>query len=123
MKRVICVGHAAIDRVYRIDELPTKATKVRAIEHLEAGGGMAANAAATIARLGGQVELWSRRETPGVEGIEVGEMSNRLRVTPGHWLQLSGDEPGGGVDRRGRGRTFTTGGGDALWLKVEAIGE
>ncbi len=35
-------------------------TKVRSLEHIESGGGMAANAAATIARLGGPVELWSR---------------------------------------------------------------
>jgi sulfofructose kinase len=60
MKHVVCVGHAAIDRIYRIDEFPARPTKIRALEHLEAGGGMAANAAATIARLGGKVELWSR---------------------------------------------------------------
>ena len=60
MKRVICVGHAAIDRIYRIDRFPERPTKIRALEHLEAGGGMAANAAAAIARLGGQAELWSR---------------------------------------------------------------
>ncbi len=60
MKRIICVGHASIDRIYRIDEFPAKPTKIRALEHLEAGGGMAANAAAAIARLGGEVELWSR---------------------------------------------------------------
>jgi sulfofructose kinase len=34
--------------------------KVRSLEHIESGGGMAANAAAAIARLGGPVELWSR---------------------------------------------------------------
>ncbi len=39
---------------------PPEPTKVRALEHVEAGGGMAANAAATIARLGGKAELWSR---------------------------------------------------------------
>lgn len=60
MRRIICVGHAALDRVYRIAEIPRKATKVRALEYLESGGGMAANAAAAIGRLGGSVELWSR---------------------------------------------------------------
>ncbi|MGH6816180.1 MAG: PfkB family carbohydrate kinase [Hyphomicrobiaceae bacterium] len=60
MTRVICVGHAALDRTYRIDTFPRHPTKVRALEHVEAGGGMAANAAAAIARLGGKVELWSR---------------------------------------------------------------
>lgn len=60
MKPVICVGHAALDYVYRIDAFPPAPTKVRSLEHIESGGGMAANAAAAIARLGGAVELWSR---------------------------------------------------------------
>jgi sulfofructose kinase len=59
-KRIICVGHAALDRIYRIEAFPPHPTKVRALEHVEAGGGMAANAAVAIARLGGKVELWSR---------------------------------------------------------------
>jgi sulfofructose kinase len=57
---VICVGHAALDYVYRIEAFPPVPTKVRSLEHIESGGGMAANAAAAVARLGGTVELWSR---------------------------------------------------------------
>lgn len=57
---IICVGHAALDRVYRIDTLPQGAAKIRALEHVESGGGMAANAATAIAKLGSNVELWSR---------------------------------------------------------------
>ncbi len=59
MKPLICIGHAALDYVYRIEAFPESPTKVRSLEHIESGGGMAANAAATIARLGGAVELWS----------------------------------------------------------------
>jgi sulfofructose kinase len=59
-KRIICVGHAALDRIYRIEAFPAQPTKVRALEYVEAGGGMAANAAVAIARLGGRSELWSR---------------------------------------------------------------
>jgi sulfofructose kinase len=59
-RRIICVGHAALDRIYRIEAFPPEPTKVRALEHVEAGGGMAANAAVAIARLGGKAELWSR---------------------------------------------------------------
>jgi sulfofructose kinase len=54
------VGHAALDYVYRIAAFPPAPTKVRSLEHIESGGGMAANAAAAIARLGAPVELWSR---------------------------------------------------------------
>jgi len=60
VKPIICVGHAALDFVYRIEAFPAVPTKVRSLEHIESGGGMAANAAATIARLGAPVELWSR---------------------------------------------------------------
>jgi sulfofructose kinase len=60
VKPVVCVGHAALDYVYRIAAFPPEPTKVRSLEHIESGGGMAANAAAAIARLGGKVELWSR---------------------------------------------------------------
>lgn len=59
-KRLIMVGHAALDRVYRVESFPSEPTKVRAIEAIEVGGGMAANAAVAAARLGGRVELWSR---------------------------------------------------------------
>jgi sulfofructose kinase len=59
-KRIITVGHAALDFVYRIDAFPPRPTKLRAREHITSGGGMAANAAAAAAQLGGAVTLWSR---------------------------------------------------------------
>lgn len=58
--RLIMVGHAALDRIYRVEAFPREPTKVRAIESIEVGGGMAANAAVAAARLGAKVELWSR---------------------------------------------------------------
>lgn len=70
MRRIICVGHAALDRIYRIEKFPERPTKLRALEHVETGGGMAANAAAAAARLGGAVELWSR----------VGEDDNGVKI-------------------------------------------
>lgn len=59
-KHLIMIGHAALDRVYRVEAFPREPTKVRAIEAIEVGGGMAANAAVAAARLGAKVELWSR---------------------------------------------------------------
>jgi sulfofructose kinase len=59
-KRLIMVGHAALDRIYRINEFPPAPSKIRALEAIEVGGGMAANAAVAAARLGAQAELWSR---------------------------------------------------------------
>jgi sulfofructose kinase len=60
VKPIVAIGHAVLDRVYRIDAFPPEPTKVRALEMIESGGGSAANAAATIGRLGGVVELWAR---------------------------------------------------------------
>ncbi len=59
-RSIIAVGHSALDFVYRIEAFPVAPTKLRAIEHIASGGGMAANAAVTVARLGGSVGLWSR---------------------------------------------------------------
>ena len=58
--RMIAVGHAALDHIYRINAFPAEPTKVRALEAIEVGGGMAANAAVAASRLGAKVELWSR---------------------------------------------------------------
>lgn len=59
-QHLIMIGHAALDRIYRVEAFPREPTKVRAIEAIEVGGGMAANAAVAAARLGAKVELWSR---------------------------------------------------------------
>src|SRR5262249_28713358 len=80
-KRIICVGHAALDRIYRIEAFPPEPTKVRAIEHVEVGGGMAANAAVAIARLGGKAELWSRTGDDGAgNAICAGLKAERVDV-------------------------------------------
>jgi sulfofructose kinase len=50
---VVCVGHAALDLIYRVDALPARPTKVPAHTMTMSGGGMAANAACAIVRLGG----------------------------------------------------------------------
>jgi sulfofructose kinase len=50
---VVCVGHAALDLIYRVDAIPARPTKVPAASLTMSGGGMAANAACAIVRLGG----------------------------------------------------------------------
>jgi sulfofructose kinase len=80
-KHIICVGHAALDRIYRIESFPAQPTKVRALEHVEAGGGMAANAAVAIARLGGAAELWSRvGDDNAGQAIRAGLRAERVDV-------------------------------------------
>jgi sulfofructose kinase len=57
---VVCVGIAVLDRVYRVARLPDGAGKRFASAFAEVGGGPAATAAVTVARLGGRADLWAR---------------------------------------------------------------
>jgi sulfofructose kinase len=59
-ERVVCVGIAVLDQIYRVAKLPVQAGKHFASVYRECGGGPAANAAVAVARLGGSAELWSR---------------------------------------------------------------
>ncbi|MEP6678040.1 MAG: PfkB family carbohydrate kinase [Betaproteobacteria bacterium] len=54
---LVCVGHAALDLIYRVDAFPARPTKVPASSLALSGGGMASNAACAIARLGGDVRF------------------------------------------------------------------
>lgn len=58
--RVLCLGHAAHDLIYRVKSIPSHPVKVLATGFSECGGGMAANAAVAVARLGGHAEYWGR---------------------------------------------------------------
>ena len=59
-KPVICLGCAFWDTIFKVDQIPGHGTKVLAEQAVQAASGMATAAAATIARLGGSVELWTR---------------------------------------------------------------
>ncbi len=52
--RVVCVGHSALDYVFGVAEFAPAGTKLRATRFRESGGGMAANAAVAVAKLGGR---------------------------------------------------------------------
>lgn len=58
MTAVACVGIAVLDIVMNVPHLPTVPGKYRAARRTEVGGGVAANAAATIAALGGQASFF-----------------------------------------------------------------
>ena len=54
MASVACVGIATLDEVWTIEAFPDAGTKTRASQRTVVGGGVAANASVTVARLGGQ---------------------------------------------------------------------
>jgi sulfofructose kinase len=73
-ERVICVGHTALDRTFYVERWPTSSAKIAARDYRECGGGMAANAAVAIARLGGAAEFWG----PTGDDREAGIMAEEL---------------------------------------------
>jgi sulfofructose kinase len=79
---VICLGSAVWDTIFQVEDIPTAGIKVLPSRALQIASGMATSAAITIARLGGNVQLWSRvgdddiarrfiRDVQG-EGVDTG---------------------------------------------------
>ena len=60
MTKVLCVGTAVVDFVFHFDSFPDQPEKYATEKSQVVGGGIAANAAVAIARLGGQAILGAR---------------------------------------------------------------
>ena len=59
---VICVGGSAtIDQIFLVDEVKLPSVKITATDFVETGGGMGANAAVAVQRLGGRASLLGPR--------------------------------------------------------------
>lgn len=95
MKRVLCVGHAVQDFVFRTPQLPQGAEKHRATGFSEVGGGPAATAAVAIARLGGAARLVARVGDDSIATTIRGELERygvdcrHLRRFAGHQSSVS----------------------------------
>ena len=50
--KVVCVGHSTFDTTLPVDEYPKENVKTRIKEHIECGGGPAANGAYLLAKWG-----------------------------------------------------------------------
>jgi sulfofructose kinase len=59
-RRVVCLGMATLDQIFRVDTIPEAPAKFRALDFIVTGGGQAANAAVTVRRLGGAAQYWGR---------------------------------------------------------------
>ncbi len=58
---IICLGGSAtIDQIFYVDHVPAPSAKISANEFVITGGGVAANAAVAIQRLGGMAAYWGR---------------------------------------------------------------
>jgi sulfofructose kinase len=89
MTRVLLIGIAVQDYVFAVDKIPTRAEKTRAKGLAVVGGGLAANAAVAVARLGGEASLITRLGDDGVgrdireEFAREGVATDGSRVFPG----------------------------------------
>jgi sulfofructose kinase len=95
--RVICLGLSALDQVWRVEGLFAGGSeKIRGLDYATVGGGMAANAAVAVARLGGATAFWGRggddtagremRAALSGEGIDV----RHFRLFPDGRSSVSG---------------------------------
>lgn len=95
MKRVLCVGHAVQDYVFRVPQLPDRAEKYRSTAFETLGGGPAATAAVAIVRLGGAARLAARLGDDVIAAAIESELRaygvdcSGLRRFPGHQSSLS----------------------------------
>jgi sulfofructose kinase len=128
MARVICIGHSALDRVFTLDAWPQDSAKVRAKTFVEVGGGMAANAAAAVGRLGGEAVFWGPVGEDSVAGIMGAQMVAAGVDVRGmrRFAGLDSSTSAILIDARGE-RLIVSYRGTALeapadWLPLEAIG-
>jgi sulfofructose kinase len=75
MASVLCVGIAVLDHVFAIDAIPQTAAKFRARDLAVVGGGIAANAAVAVARLGGRSSLATRLGQDGTGDTIIAELA------------------------------------------------
>ncbi len=128
--RVICVGGSAtIDHIFLVDEVRLPSAKIAANDFAETGGGMGANAAVAVQRLGGQAIYWGRvgdDETGAQviallqhEGIDI----SALRRLSGYRTKIATIL----IDSRGERLVVSSQPQgyppDASWLPVERVAE
>lgn len=74
MTKLLIAGVAVIDFVFMVDEMPRRPEKYRAKGAEIIGGGGAANAAVTVARLGGQAMLATRLGDDAIADMILAEL-------------------------------------------------
>lgn len=128
MTRLLVVGVAVVDFVFRLDELPREATKYRTEEAVIVGGGCAANAAVAATRLGARVALAGRvGDDPigdlVIAGLERDGVDTALvKRTPGAYSSYSSVYVDGDGERQIVNYRGTGLGDDLAWVsEVPAV--
>jgi sulfofructose kinase len=127
---VLCVGGSAtIDHIFLVDEVKLPSAKITARDFVETGGGMGANAAVAVQRMGGRAIYWGRvgddqtgDEVLGLlkhEGIDVSD----VRRLPGFRTKIASiliDARGERLAVSAQPQGYPP---DASWLPIERVGE
>ncbi|WP_235890787.1 sugar kinase [Pararhizobium mangrovi] len=128
--RVICVGLSALDHIWQAERLPgADLSKTRAESFATRGGGMAATAAVTVAKLGGDARFWGRAGDDPAGHVMRDQMAGEGVDT--RWFRLfeqaRSSVSGVFVDRAGERHIVNFRGGDmpedAGWLPLSDIRE
>jgi sulfofructose kinase len=129
MTRIICIGNTTLDKIWPLAQLPTVGGKYRATDYLEVGGGMAANAAVAVARLGGNVAYWGRAGDDSGGRVMIEEMAgygvdvSQFRLFAGarsstSAILVAGDGERVIINFRGSGIAD-----DPDWLPLQQVGQ
>ncbi|EGA64806.1 sugar kinase [Vibrio brasiliensis] len=73
---IACVGITVLDRIQRVENLPTTGGKYVAKDYYEVGGGPAATAAVAVSRLGHRVDFIGRVGQDGVADTMLTELAS-----------------------------------------------
>ncbi|EJN02256.1 PfkB family carbohydrate kinase [Phyllobacterium sp. YR531] len=76
MPRILCVGALTLDTIFQLEQLPPGPGKYIPTLAVEIAAGMASSAAASIARLGGEVSLWASAGRDAVGDRIIAELSD-----------------------------------------------
>jgi sulfofructose kinase len=127
---VICVGGSAtIDQIFLVDEVKLPSVKITATDFVETGGGMGANAAVAVQRLGGRAIYWGRVGDDET-GDQVIALLKHEGVDVSTLMRLSGFRTKIAtilIDARGERLVVSVQPQgyppDASWLPVERVGD
>lgn len=72
---ILCLGITVLDRVQRVESLPTTGGKFVAKDYFEVGGGPAATAAVAVARMGHDVDFIGRVGSDGIADTMLSELA------------------------------------------------
>jgi len=126
-KRLLSLGAAVLDTIYRVEEIPAAPTKVLPTDCAQIGSGMASSAAAAAAKLGAYARVWGRvgADLAGRQYLDdlaaAGVDVSQVRVADGARTAMSTIL----VDRRGAALVVSYYdpklGADAGWLPLHEL--